>query len=167
MKVKTSENNLVIGVGNQFRCDDAVGLHIARWLAAMMLPGVSVVEQSGDGVALMGLWQEATSVFLVDAMQSNGEPGAVYRFDPNLEPLSLRFSHYSTHALGVVEAIEMSRLFGYLPQRLIIYGIEGKCFDPGLGLSAEVEEAANNVARRLLKEIRAPIGCTSFLSSTN
>ncbi len=44
---------LLIGVGNQFREDDAVGLKIARQIGDMNLPSVIVCEESGEGASLM------------------------------------------------------------------------------------------------------------------
>ena len=46
-----------IGVGNPDRGDDAVGLHVARLLAARALPGVAVAKHAGDALALMDRWE--------------------------------------------------------------------------------------------------------------
>jgi hypothetical protein len=39
---------------------------------------------------------------------------------------------------------------GKLPPSLVVYGIEGKNFAAGVGLSSEVEKAVGEVARRAL-----------------
>jgi hydrogenase maturation protease len=62
-----------------------------------------------------------------------------------------------THAFSVAEVVEMARTLGHLPQRLIVYGIEGKDFESGLGLSPDIETAAEEAAFRVKAEL-----CTNF-----
>lgn len=45
----------------------------------------------------------------------------------------------------MAEAIELARTLKQLPAKLIIYGIEGKHFAFGMGLSPEVEQATAEV----------------------
>jgi hydrogenase maturation protease len=144
---------LLIGVGNEYRGDDAVGLQVARRVAALALPGVTVIERSGEGVALMAAWAAAVTVFIVDAVQNNGRPGAIYRFDAHQESVVTRFFNYSTHAFSVAEAIEMARLLGQLPPHLVVYGIEGQRFDHNQALTPAVAQAAEAVAERLQAEL--------------
>jgi hydrogenase maturation protease len=142
----------VIGVGNPFRRDDGAGVAVARRLRAAALPGVVVVEASGEGTALMDAWRDAAAVVVVDAVRSGADAGTVFRFDARQETLPARFFHYSTHAFGVAEAVEVGRALGQLPPRLVLYGIEGKVFDAGTGLSPEVEAAVAAVARQVLAD---------------
>jgi len=44
---------LIIGIGNEYRSDDAVGLIVARRLKERLADSAIVLEQSGDGAALM------------------------------------------------------------------------------------------------------------------
>jgi hydrogenase maturation protease len=141
---------LVIGVGNAFRGDDAVGLVVARRLGQR---GVPVREESGEGTALMEGWDGAAAVFVIDAVHSGAAPGAVHRLDAQARPIPGQFFHYSTHAFGVAEAIELARALGRLPPRLVVYGVEGKSFAAGEGLSPEVEAAAAQVVERLWGEL--------------
>ena len=60
---------LVIGVGNPYRNDDAVGLVVARRIRDLNLQGVTVIEANGEGASLMEAWQGADSVILIDAGQ--------------------------------------------------------------------------------------------------
>ena len=147
---------LVIGLGNLYRSDDALGIVVARLLKTRSPGHVTVIEQSGEGAALMEAWQDFSTVIIVDAMNSDAEPGTIYRFDASSEPLPGRIFHYSTHAFSLVEAIELARTLGELPQRLIVYGIQGKNFAAGQQLSAEVEHAIGVVIERLLTET-APV----------
>ncbi|MBI2264629.1 MAG: hydrogenase maturation protease [Armatimonadetes bacterium] len=144
--------SLIIGVGNEYRRDDGAGFAAARRLRAEN-PDVPVVLQSGDGVSLMEAWRDADSVIVVDAVHSAGKPGSVHRFDAAARPIPAKFFPSSTHAFGLAEAVEMARALGRLPERLIVYGIEGKTFEAGTGLSPEVEEGVSQVVEQVLREI--------------
>jgi len=144
---------LIIGLGNQYRRDDAAGLVAARRLKEAAPAHVRVLEESGEGTALMESWQGADTVILIDALDSGAKPGTVRRLDAHREPIPTRFFHYSTHAFGVAEAIELARVLGQLPPRLIVYGIEGRTFEAGLGLSPEVEKAARELVERVLGDL--------------
>ena len=144
---------LVIGVGNDYRHDDAAGLIVARRLREKNLQHITVREMSGEGAALISAWQGADCVIIVDAVQSGAAPGTIFRFEAHREPIPTNFFCYSTHAFGVAEAIETARSLGQLPQSLIIYGIEGKDFSVGEGLSPEVQRAAEEVAQLILDQL--------------
>ncbi len=144
---------LVIGVGSDYRHDDAVGLIVARRLREKNLQHITVREMSGEGAALIAAWQGAERVIIVDAVQSGAAPGTIFRFEAHREPIPTSFFHYSTHAFGVAEAIETARSLGQLPPSLIIYGIEGGDFSVGEGLLPEVERAVSKTVDMLMKEL--------------
>jgi hydrogenase maturation protease len=148
---------LVIGVGNAYRGDDGAGIAVARKLAAQRLPGVRVMEMNGEGTSLVDAWKDVPSVLLVDAVSSGAVPGTIHRFEAQAGPLPKGLEHRSSHSFGVAEAVEVARALGRLPPRLVIYGIEGGPFAPGQGLSPEVERAVEEVASRLISELRASI----------
>lgn len=148
---------LVIGVGNPFRRDDAAGRIAVRRLRGR---GVTVEarEHDGEGTSLMESWQGADVVVLIDATSSGGPPGTVHRFDGGAGPLPAVVRRDSTHAVGLPEALELARTLGRLPPRLIVYGIEGRAFDAGEGLSPEVERAVDEVVGRVLGDVAALAG---------
>jgi len=153
---------LIIGVGNAYRGDDAVGLRITQDIKKEALVHVTVIEQSGDGTALMESWKNADTVILIDAVHSGAQPGTIHRFDVHTQTIPTKFFHYSTHAFGVAEAIELARALKQLPPHLIVYGIEGQCFEAGIGLSLEVEKAVEEVMMRVKQDIHncSPRKCT-------
>jgi len=141
---------LIIGIGNEYRGDDAAGLIVVRRLKERLGDSFAVLEQSGDGAALVETWRGAETVIIIDAVMSGATPGTIHRFDASAQPLPKNAFRCSTHAFGVAEAIELSRALSELPQSLMVYGIEGKNFAAGVGLSSEVEKAVDEVVRRAL-----------------
>ena len=67
-------------------------------------------------------------------------------------PLPAVFSRSSTHSFGVAEAVELARALGRLPARVVVFGIEGRDFTPGEGLSPDVDAAVDEVVRRVTEE---------------
>lgn len=143
----------VIGIGNAFRGDDGVGLIVAQKLRKLTLPGVTVLEQSGEGAALVELWGTAGQVIVVDAVSSGSEPGTIHRLRVADRPLPAQFSGGSSHAFGLAEAVELARQLDCLPPDLLIYGIQGKDFALGAGLSPEVEAAAARLVEQISQEL--------------
>jgi hydrogenase maturation protease len=146
---------IIIGIGNIFRGDDAVGLVAAQRLRDLKLPGVQVLELDGDITTLAETWGGAARVITIDAAASRGGAGTIHRFAAHEEPLPRKLfaTCCSCHAFGLAQQIEIARALQQLPPSLIVYGIEGKDFTLGSGLSPEVAGAVPEVIRRVLAEI--------------
>jgi hydrogenase maturation protease len=140
---------LVIGIGNEYRSDDGVGLVVARGLREKSLPGMLIIESSGDGAALMEAWKAAPSVILIDAAASGKAAGTIHHFDAVTQPMPTGFSFHSTHAFGVAEAIGLAQALQQLPSRLMVYAIEGKNFTAGVSLSPRVAKAVQKVIAQI------------------
>ena len=141
---------LVIGVGNDFRGDDAAGLLAARRLRACR--GVRAVEHTKDGLSLMEHWRPMDHVVVVDALCSGHPPGTVFRFDATEGPVPGDVGWISSHSPGVAEGIETARVLGRLPASLTVYGIEAEHIDPGDRVTPAVAAAVEEVALAILDE---------------
>jgi hydrogenase maturation protease len=149
----------VIGVGNAWRGDDAVGLLVARRLKEDQLPEVEIAECRGTVTAVREAWKDAAGVIVVDAVVSGGPPGTIYRFNAHGAGVPAELSRSpSSHGWGVAEALALVQVFQELPPFLIIYGIEGQNFGPGQEVSQEVAAAIPEAARRIRREIQAWLG---------
>ncbi|MBI5154620.1 hydrogenase maturation protease [Candidatus Poribacteria bacterium] len=155
---------LVIGVGNEYRGDDSAGLLLARRVAALQIPDVEVSEASGEGAGLIHAWTDHANVFLFDAVRSGRQPGAIHRLAASESPIPSDFFNYSTHAFGLAEAVELSRVLGHLPANLVIYGIEAANVHMGESLTPEVERAMGAVLERVVPELQLCVGTLSSAS---
>jgi hydrogenase maturation protease len=142
---------MIVGIGNRFRGDDGAGLVAARDLRER-LPDVRVLERDGNLAGMLDEWEGEDAVVLIDATSSGSAAGTIRRFDAEHAPLPSAFSRGSTHLFGVSEAIELGRVLGRLPKRLVVYGIEGSNFSAGEGLSREVSLAVDSVIRDIRRE---------------
>lgn len=146
---------LLIGIGHPDRGDDAIGRLVATRLRKRVPDGVTVLEEEGETTRIVERLRATTSAILVDASLSGAAVGTIHRFDAARDPLPEGRLGLSTHGFGLVEAIELARVLGSLPERCVIYAIEARSFDLGAALSAEVAAAADDVVERVLAEIRA------------
>jgi hydrogenase maturation protease len=145
---------VIIGVGNALRGDDAVGLEVVRLLRARaQSAGIAVYEHEGEPTGLLDLWEDFGAVVLVDAVRTGAAPGTIHRADASSAPLPTDLcGPSSTHALGIGEAVELARELRRLPARAVLIGVEGRCFDAGSGLSEQVRAAVAPAAEAVLRE---------------
>jgi hydrogenase maturation protease len=150
----------VIGIGNPLRGDDAVGLLVARRVRELADAGVEVIELEGEPARLIDAWEGARLAVLVDAVSSGAPEGTVMRFDAGADALPASVSASSTHALGLGDAIEIARALDRLPERLIVFGIEGSGYvagsEPSPAAAAAIQPAAEAVLREQTRADVAP-----------
>jgi hydrogenase maturation protease len=144
---------VVIGVGNPLRGDDGAGPAVATLLSGRVPPGVEVLVLSGDSAELIEAWTGRRLALVADAVRSGAAAGTVHRVDaadgelPGLQPGS------STHGLGLAEALAMAGVLGRMPDRLLIFGIEGESFEAGSPPGAAVARGIEEAAGRILADI--------------
>jgi hydrogenase maturation protease len=146
------ERVLVLGVGNAFRGDDAAGLLVCRLLRERKPPGARIQEADSPHL-LLDLGAGFHAWILVDAVAPLGETGRIHRFEAGRDPPPVSSFRASTHSLDLQGCLSMARELKMLPERVVVYGIEGKRFESGARVSEEVESAAEHTAARIVAEI--------------
>jgi hydrogenase maturation protease len=148
----------VVGVGNRWRGDDAVGLEVVARLRGRLPDGVELVEREGEPTALIDELAGADAVWLVDAVSSGAAAGTLHRFDAGAKPLPAALFRTSTHHIGLPEAVELARAVGGLPRQLVVFGVEAGDVGVGEGLTPAVAAAVERTAEVVRDEVCA---CTS------
>lgn len=150
--LRDATSPIVIGIGNPWRGDDGIGHAVVH--ALQDTPGLTTATTSGEPAELMDLWQGHDPVILVDAIMTGTAPGTIHRLDA-AEPLP-RPARYSSHGIGLAEAIELARALDALPASLVIYGIEPATLEDGARLSPElvdrIAETAGKIRAELVKK---------------
>jgi hydrogenase maturation protease len=148
---------VVIGVGNRFARDDALGLCVVDSLRARTSGSAPVrfVELDGEPSRIVAAWRHAAVGWLVDAMASGRAPGDVVELD--LERLEHDPSDgrppTSSHATGAADAIALGRALDALPGRVRVFGVEGAAFGPGEGLTPAVRDRLGAIVDHLHAEL--------------
>jgi hydrogenase maturation protease len=138
----------VVGLGSAHG-DDAAAWHVVRQIEQHRCrwPGSKFHVLEGPE-RILDILGGSRALAVVDATYSYSTPGSVHRLswpDPRIG--SWRSS--STHAMSVAQTLEMARALGSLPATVMIFGIEGRCFNAGAGLSATVDAAVPEIAARI------------------
>jgi hydrogenase maturation protease len=141
----TTLRALVIGIGNPDRGDDAVGVEIARKVAAERLD-IRVLELD-DPCEALNAWGPADNVVVADAVRSGGVPGDIHVLDAVARTLPAgSWAAGGTHAMGLAAVVELGRALGRLPHRLVVVGVEAGRFDHGAPMSDAVAAAVPTAA---------------------
>ncbi|MHA2615501.1 MAG: hydrogenase maturation protease [bacterium JZ-2024 1] len=156
---------LLLGLGNEIRSDDAVGILIVRQIRKKLqqltsnsepesnafLSKIEIKESEEMGLALLDYIAGYDEVVLVDAVQTGkAPPGFVHELDvENLKALPGLSPHY----LGISEVLALGKTSGLeMPEKVKIFAVEVK--DPftfGTCLTPEVEHAIPEVVERILQ----------------
>lgn len=144
---------LVVGVGNDDRGDDGVGLDVARSLLSRNGLEADVRLWPGELTGLFELWRDRTQVVVVDAVRSGAPSGTIHRVDVGAgRPLPLPAA-FSTHGLSLGSVVELGRTLGVLPPRLVLYGVEAGDVAVGGRRSTAVAQAVEEVSARIFEEL--------------
>ena len=149
------EKILIYGVGNQFRCDDTVGIKVAKVLKKKIdKPHITIKSGSIDGLAMLDEIVGYDKVIFVDSIKTeNGMPGDISRI--TLDTLDAIPSLSASHGIDFVTAIKLGKKFGYkMPKQIDILAIE---IEDNTSFSEEctekVKKSIPEVVRKIIKEL--------------
>ena len=151
-------NILVLGIGQSLRGDDAAGLEAVRlWQKQHpeSATGIHVALSELPGLGLLDLLEGMDAAILVDAVHSSAAPGTLHRLGPDdLDAFSTGSG--SAHGWGVAETLQLGRsLYSSLAGcRVTLIGIEAGPMEMGASLSPEVQNALEEAAGQIEKELK-------------
>lgn len=141
----------VVCIGNVFRSDDGAAHRVAELLASEK--HLEVVHAKSPIEILDHVSKDLDTLVIVDAMERVSEPGRIHMLD-SVTLLSDKSPWRSTHTITLPEVVKLLDSLNDKPPKIIIFGIEGENFEPGLGLSESVEKACAQVATEIKKILR-------------
>lgn len=143
---------LILGIGNPFRGDDAAGWAVIDVLEQKSPKGVKLCKVRGDSAQIIDLFTEYSTVYVIDACQMNAPSGFWKRIDAHKFPIPSDAPQTSTHGMGITQAIDLAKVLGILPSKLIIYAINGEHYNLSTSPSLSVGQAIDTVAQHILQE---------------
>jgi hydrogenase maturation protease len=145
---------VVIGVGNEFRRDDATGPTVVALLAGQVPDGVTLTVNDGEPTRLIEAWAGIPLAIVVDAVQAEPTvPGRLHRLVLDNSPLELE-RQTSSHGLGLGDAIGLGRALDRMPGRLIVHAVEAGDLGQGAGLTPAVAAVIDALAAAVLRDLR-------------
>jgi hydrogenase maturation protease len=151
----TPPRTVVIGVGNLLLRDEGIGIHTVKALQEIGLPPDVKLIDGGTAPDLIAYTRAGDKLIIIDAARAGGEPGAIYRFQPE-DLASGKGVLTSAHEMGVVENLSLMTATGNEPRETVIIGIEPEEIDWGTELSAELQKRLPEIIEVVLKEIGEP-----------
>jgi hydrogenase maturation protease len=149
---------LVLGIGNEIRGDDGVGIHVVRRLREALPPElaarVDVEEACTGGFDLVDYLRGYERAVVVDAIKTEGgEPGTIYKFAAEALRPTAHLGH--SHGVNLASALAVLRELKLgAPREVTVVAVEAEWlyeFKEGLSppVAAAVAEAAAVVAEEL------------------
>lgn len=146
----------IVGCGNANRCDDAVGVEVARRMRGHLAArsDVQVFDCGTAGMEVMFAARGTDHLIIVDASSTGSEPGTIYEvpgeeleqdYTPSLNLHDFRWDH----ALAAGRQIFAADY----PSRVEVFLIEAERLDLGLDLSPSVARAADRVVEKLMNRL--------------
>ena len=150
--------SIVIGTGNSFRSDDAVGLAAAACLLEHdMPPGIEVIVSGTDEFGLIELFKKAENVVIIDAVSTGRPPGTVSVFDLDKVNMVSRSSNVNLHGFGLADTIVLAEALGISPN-ITIVGVEPQSTSSGKHLTPLITSKLPVAVQTVLSLIRGISG---------
>ena len=145
---------VVLGVGNELFKDEGIGVHVARILQTKLSPSDGNVEVIDGGTSpdIWPLIEGADKLIIVDAVRGGCDQGTIYRFTPQ-QMVADRGLITSVHQMGILENLSLMDLVGGKPEETVVIGVEPAELEPGLELSAKLQERMPKIIQTVLGEI--------------
>jgi len=146
----------VLGIGSPFG-DDQAGWEVAEALKQNLsqhtdiFPFIRIESHDRPGARLIELMKGFNTVFIIDAIKSGREIGAIHRFQK--ESIWEFESRLSTHDASILQALQLASALNELPDNIQFYGIEIDNIVLESILSQPIENAIKNLVRQLKIEI--------------
>ncbi|MBN3508694.1 hydrogenase maturation protease [Mycolicibacterium septicum] len=144
---------LVLGIGNDFRCDDGVGVAVARRIAELRIVGIRVMIDVGDPGSVLDAWTDVPLVIAVDAARCDAaQPGRIRRWSPGCHAAS---AVVSSHGFGLAQTLSLGEALGRLPRRLVIFTVDVEDVSRQATLTPAVASIVPQVVEAILTELES------------
>jgi hydrogenase maturation protease len=143
----------IVGLGSRHG-DDQIGWIAIDRLRLHLPAGVSAVK-AASGVELLEFLVGQEDIIIVDAAAPARHPGTVRSF---VWPCADLAAHvpWSTHGLGLVEALQLAQTLGRMPGQVTIATVEAHTTAPGLPLSPAATRGLDDLVESILRRFRLP-----------
>jgi hydrogenase maturation protease len=139
--------------------DESVGVRAVEELGRRFRfpEDAELLDGGTSGVELLPYLRDRDCLIIIDAIKSGNPPGTVLKVEGHDIPAKFR-TRISPHQLGISDLLAVATLSGELPGHVVLFGIEPKIVEVGLGLSEEVKEGFERLLEAVTGELKS-IGC--------
>lgn len=153
MSTLTEDRQLVVGLGNEFRGDDAFGIVVVQQLVESFPDLAEYILEQNDLTRLLDRWEDR-KVIIVDALFApNPKPGQIHQAR-SLEEISfINTKQYSSHGVDLLQLNALAETINRLPKEVYIIGVEGSSWEMGSNMGPQMAEAIPEVIQLVLARI--------------
>jgi hydrogenase maturation protease len=146
---------VVIGIGSSHG-DDQLGWHAVQMLRRHPRFAHRAVEVQ-ETTRLIDHLTGCDYLVVVDASSSGMSPGTITRLPwPDMR-IELQQGN-STHGVGVADALRLAEQLGVLPERVVVFAVEGENYEPVGELSVAVCQALPALVEQVIDELERGAG---------
>ncbi|HEY6871141.1 MAG TPA: HyaD/HybD family hydrogenase maturation endopeptidase [Geobacteraceae bacterium] len=148
---------LIFGAGNLLLSDEGFGVHAIRYLEENYLfPDTVELYDGGTlGIMVTHKLEEAERVFVLDVVDTAGEPGDLFRFEKDDIMLNRLPLKMSPHQIGIQEVLFLADMRDTCPQQVSLIGVIPGSLEAGCELTPRLRERVAEVARIVADELTA------------
>jgi len=168
----SSNNTLILGIGNTLLSDEGVGIHMLAYLRRHY-PALADVEYLDGGTLSFTLaaWiEEADNLIVIDAAELDSTPGTVVVFSGEEMDRFAGKTKRSVHEVSLGDLLAIAHLTDALPANRALVAIQPEEIDWGQCLSNRVKQAlpvaGHHVSDLLQQWSAADTGVVAALPTT-
>ena len=156
-------NALLLGLGNDIKRDDVVGLEVTEALGERFGDELDVETYPSGRLMLIQELSGYDRVFLVDAIKTDGgTPGDYYECSPSEVEPSDDSGGLATHDVGLGTLQTLGEAMGQSMPEITIFAIEVENpFEYGEGMTDAVETAVPDLIEEIGDDIEAALAATT------
>jgi hydrogenase maturation protease len=146
---------LIAGIGNVLLGDDGVGPFVIKVLESQyeFPETVELADLGTPGFDLLVHLSGADAVILVDSARFGGTAGDIRLFRKEAILRIPAVARIDPHAPALRESLSQLELMGTMPDELLLIGIQGSRFEPGLRLSSAVRQCIPHAIDAVRREL--------------
>lgn len=147
-------STLVLGIGNLVMSDDGVGVRVVQNLAerCRFPGGVNLLDGGTLGLDLLPRLEGVRRLLVVDAVETGCPPGTLVRLSGSDIPVVLE-TKLSPHQMGLKDLLSVARLQGFVPEEMVLLGVQPACIEMGLELSGAVAGRVAELEKEVLRQL--------------
>jgi len=145
----------ILGIGNLLVSDEGFGVHFINYLnSRYILPdNVSILDGGTAGIMLAPFIEDVDLLYVIDTVAIKAEPGSIHCFSDKDVRSGNIHTRLSPHQVGLLEILDLGRLRGKAPERVVMMTVVPDDLSINVGLSPRLKPKLDEIMTILKKSL--------------